>query len=409
MLTHPSLAHPQKSAPKQISQEEELQQVIDNAGNDRAALVRNLEAFLKKYPEARQRVQIYRALVEASLQLRDNARATEYAERIIALAPNEMSMTVMAIQLLDRSGDEAGLRRATSYASRILEFIDRSSEAEKSPKVSAEEWRKEKGRDRMSILLLRGRLYLKLHDIPHAQSDFEASYAVLPSAGAAEQLGQIAETNKDLPRAVEEYARAFALADASSGDVNRQEIRQRLGNAWRLLHGSDSGLGDYTLRVFDEVTRSSTKTEAKRNSGAKELYDFTLRKVPEGAVFPLAQQKGKVLVVNFWATWCGPCRELEPEFERVSTEYASNPQVVFLAADCDDDEALVGPYLEEAKPKTAVVFADGLDRLFAISAFPTVVVLDRTGKIVYRTEGFDPMSFEESLRDAIKQALPPTS
>src|SRR6202049_2227138 len=54
---------------KQPSPAEELQQAISNAGNDRAALVRNLEAFLKEYPESPQRPHIYRALVEASLQL----------------------------------------------------------------------------------------------------------------------------------------------------------------------------------------------------------------------------------------------------------------------------------------------------------------------------------------------------
>src|SRR5271154_4088228 len=63
---------PQQKTP---SPEEELQQAIDNAGNDRAALVRNLEAFLKKYPESPQRVRTYRALVESSLQLRDTPRA----------------------------------------------------------------------------------------------------------------------------------------------------------------------------------------------------------------------------------------------------------------------------------------------------------------------------------------------
>src|SRR5437660_11347661 len=69
---------------KQPSPEEQLQQAISNSGTDRAALVRNLEAYLKQYPESRQRPQIYRALVEACMQLRDNARAANYAERIIA-------------------------------------------------------------------------------------------------------------------------------------------------------------------------------------------------------------------------------------------------------------------------------------------------------------------------------------
>ena len=53
---------------------EELQQAISNAGSDRAALARNLEAYLVKYPDSPQKPQIYRALVEAHLQLRDTTR-----------------------------------------------------------------------------------------------------------------------------------------------------------------------------------------------------------------------------------------------------------------------------------------------------------------------------------------------
>ena len=121
---------PEKNAspPKVPSAAEELQQAIGNAGNDRAALVRNLETFLKKYPEAPQRVRIYRALVEATLQLRDTTRAADYAERIVALTPDDMSMTVLAIQLLERNADEAGLRRATSYSTRVLDYIDRGGD-----------------------------------------------------------------------------------------------------------------------------------------------------------------------------------------------------------------------------------------------------------------------------------------
>src|ERR1700722_20799639 len=87
--------------------DEELQQAIDSAGNDRAALVRNLEAFLQKYPEAPQRSRIYRALVESNIQLRDNARAMNYAERIIALNPDDIAMTLLAIQFLEQNGEEA--------------------------------------------------------------------------------------------------------------------------------------------------------------------------------------------------------------------------------------------------------------------------------------------------------------
>src|SRR6267143_2452221 len=232
-------ASKQASSTKQLSPEEELQQAINNSGNDRAALVRNLEAFLKEYPDSRQRPQIYRALVEACLQLRDNARASTYAERLVALSPDDISMTILTIQLLEQNGDEAALHRAANYATHVLDFVERSSSVEKSPRVSQEEWAMEKKRDRMSVLTLRGRLELKLKDTVAAEKDFVASYAILPSAAAAEQLGEIAELEKDSNGAIQQYARAFALADATNGSAGRREIRQKLGNVWRLAHGSD--------------------------------------------------------------------------------------------------------------------------------------------------------------------------
>ena len=404
----PTLKSGSKQSPgeKTLSPDEELQRAIDNAGNDRAALVRNLEAFLKKYPEAPQRVRIYRALVEATLQLRDTTRAADYAERIVALTPEDMSMTLLAIQLLERNGDEAGLRRATSYSTRVLEYIGSD---EKSPKISKEDWEASKNHDRMTVLLLRGRLYLKLHENAKAQKDFEDSYAFDPSAGAAEKLGEIAELNKDLPRAIQQYARAFALADATKNTPDRRAIRQKLGNVWRLAHGSDDGLGEYVLHTYDEVTSSPAKSNAARNAGAKEPFEFTLRRVPDGSNLPLANEKGKILVVNFWATWCGPCRALEPVFDRVAMDFQQNHGVLFLAADCDEDETLVPPYVKEVKPQTTVVFADGLDRLFAVNSFPTVVIIDREGKIAYRAEGYGEDSFQQSLTAAIHHALEPTT
>ena len=386
------------------SPSEELQKTIDDAGNDRAALVRNLEAYLQAYPEAPQRPQIYRALVEACLQLRDVPRATDYAERIVALTPGDMSITLLAIQLLERTGDDAALRRALSYSSRVLDYVKNSSTDEKSPRVSPEEWEAEKKRDQMNILLLRGRLEAKLHDAPAARIDFTSSYALLPNASAALQLGELDELASDYDGAAAQYARAFALADSSTHGVNRLEIRRKLGNVWRLDHGSDAGLGDFILRTYDDLA-SASAPRPETNTGAKGPYDFVLRSASSGPPVPLAAFKGQVLVVNFWATWCGPCRALEPLFERVAAHFREQADVHFLAADCDADESLVPAYLDEVKPKTTVVFSDGLDTLFAVDSFPTVIVLDRSGKVAFRSSGFGDDRFEEDLSSAVALAL----
>jgi thiol-disulfide isomerase/thioredoxin len=316
-----------------------------------------------------------------------------------------MSITLVAIQLLQRSGDEAGLRRAISYAGRVLAFVDRTGLDEKSPKMSPEEWQQAKARDRASVLQLRGEIYLKLKDNVAAQKDFEASYAVLPTAGAAEKLGEVAEMKKDLAAAIEQYARAFALADSGNPGVSRREIRRKIGNVWRLAHGSDDGLGEYLLRSYDEVSQATSAVKTKKNSGAREVSEFTLRKAPDGAPYPLAGKKGEVLVVSFWATWCGPCRALEPQLERVAAHFKGTEKISFLEADCDEDESQVAPYLEEVKPQIPVVFADGLDHLFGVNSLPTVVVIDRGGKVAYRAEGFAEDTFERDLTAAASQAL----
>jgi thiol-disulfide isomerase/thioredoxin len=389
-------------------EQQDLQKAIEQASNDRAALMHNLMDFLKKYPQSSQRPQIYRAIVESSLQLRDFSTATEYAERMVALDPGDLSTNVLSVQLLERYGDAAGWRRAANYCTRVIELIGRESGNEKSPRVSNEQFEKDKQRDAASMYLVRGRLHQKLNELQEAQKDFEESYRRAPGAAAAERLGEVAELRKDLTTAIHEYAVAFALAEGTTAGTSRADLRKKLGNAWRLGHGSEDGLGEYILRTYDESLAAGVAAKPVRNKGVKEPSEFVLRKAADGAPFAMSAIKGKVLVMNFWTTWCGPCREWEPHFEKVAGRFAGQEKdIVFLEVNCDEDETLVAAYLAEEKPKSSVVFADGLDRLLGVDSFPTTLVLDRAGKIAYRAEGVDMDSPEASLVEAIEKTLRP--
>ena len=396
-----------KSSAKPLSPDEELQRALSDAGSDRAALVHNLEEFLKKYPDYPKRTSIYRALVEASLQLKDSSRAADYSERMVSLNPNDISILLLAIELLERQENEAGFRRAVSYSTRILDVVQRASPSERSSRLSLEQWEQQKKSDLANTHFLRGDLYFKLKDYDAARNDLQTSYEMFPSAGAAQRLGETAELQKDLNTAIEEYARAFALAEGKDGNVNREEIRKKIGNVWRLANGSEKGLGEYLLNAYDAVTRPVMK-KAARNDGVKEFSEFTLRKASTGALYPLKDTKGKVVVLNFWATWCGPCHALEPLYAHVAADFRDLPEALFLSANCDEDETLVPPYLQKDKVTTEVVFADGLDRLFSVGSFPTVMVIDRQGKIAFRSDGFQPDTFERDLSLAVRRALDKT-
>jgi thiol-disulfide isomerase/thioredoxin len=397
---------------KDADPEMELQKTIADAGNDRGALVRNLERYLQRFPDAPRKAAVIRALVESCEQVQDDACALKYSEELIALRPDDSEIMMLAVGLLQKAGDEASLTRAAGYVSRVLDRIDKTTAAEKPPRVSLAEWQAHHDELRAALYNLRGQIEKSQHDDAAAEKDLRMSYSVRPNAVAAEQLGEIAEIRRDYATAAQEYLLAFVLPeDGPVGKVNRREVRKRLGNVWRQVHGSEQGLGDAVLAQYDllgaaAVTggSASAASPAAVNKNAKDAYAFVLRKM-DGSAVPLAPLRGKVVVLSFWATWCGPCRELEPQFVQVAKNYAGNADIVFYAVNTDEDESLVAPFLSHEKWDVPVVYADGLDDFVKVESLPTVLVLDRAGKIAYRINGYPTDGFAENLTNAIQAAV----
>jgi thiol-disulfide isomerase/thioredoxin len=111
----------------------------------------------------------------------------------------------------------------------------------------------------------------------------------------------------------------------------------------------------------------------------------------EGSQASLAQWRGKVLVVNFWATWCNPCREEIPDFIHLQKEFGDKGiQFVGIAADQVDKVRLFANELQINYPLLignyeALDLAKGVGN--RISALPFTVVLDRNGRLVHRQLG----------------------
>lgn len=390
---------------KDTDAETELQKAIADAGNDRSALVRNLKNYLKRFPDAPRKAAVYRALVESCQQVQDNACALEYAEKLIAVRPDDSEIMMLAVGLLQQQGDEASLTRASGYVSRVLDRIEKSAPADKSPRMSLEDWRENQDQLRAALYNLRGQIEKSQHNYDAAAKDLRMSYSIKPNAIAAEQLGELAEMRRDLATAIDEYILAFDLPESGpAGKVDRREVRKKLGNAWRQVHGTEDGLGQATLAIYDLLGAAMPASSAPpRNKDAKDTYAFVLRNL-DGTPAPLASAKGKILVLSFWATWCGPCKELEPEFVGVAKSYTGNSDIVFYAVNTDEDQSLVPQFVAHEKWDVPIVYGDGLDNFMKVESLPTVMVLDRGGKITYRINGFPPEGFRENLTTAIQAA-----
>jgi thiol-disulfide isomerase/thioredoxin len=395
-----------EGAAKEAAAESALQTAVSNAGNDRAALVRNLKDYLQHYPDAPRKAEVFRALVESCRQLHDTDCALDYAERLVAVQPDDYEMMMIAVAMLQQKGDDASLTRASGYLTRVIDRIEKETPDDRSARDSLAEWQQQQNETRCGLYYLRGNIAKKQGHLDLAVKDLQTSYSIIPNSLAAKELGEIAELKHDNQHAADEYLLAFVLPeDGPAGKVNRRDVRMSLGNVWRQVHGSDAGLGDSILAAYDRLAPAATSPESSaKNKSAKSLYDFILRGT-DGKTVTLANEKGKVLVLSFWATWCGPCRIVEPEVRKLAKAYAGNPDPAFLAVNTDEDETRVPPFLASVKWDLPIAYADGLDDFLGVESLPTMIVVDRSGNISYRANGLDPATFPSSLEAAIQSAL----
>ena len=109
---------------------------------------------------------------------------------------------------------------------------------------------------------------------------------------------------------------------------------------------------------------------------------------PSGQVLRLADLRGKVVFLNFWAVWCVPCREEMPAMERLLRAYRDRGLAI-VAVNVRDSKAQVEAFMKELRLSfPAVLDADGsTSRRFAVRGLPVSFLLDREGRILWKAIG----------------------
>src|ERR1019366_4568811 len=103
--------------------EADLQLAVKSAGNDNAALVSNLEKYLVRYPDSPRRLAIYRGLMQSEVQLQNQKLALDYAQRILAIQPEDTQTMYVAATVLEQMPDDASQIRAIDYATRLIATV----------------------------------------------------------------------------------------------------------------------------------------------------------------------------------------------------------------------------------------------------------------------------------------------
>ena len=123
------------------------------------------------------------------------------------------------------------------------------------------------------------------------------------------------------------------------------------------------------------------ETEPADQQSALIAPDFTTT-LTNGDTFTLSEQRGKVVVVNFWATWCGPCVGEMPAFEQLQSDYGD--KIVVIGVNCGESETKIKTFAER-HGYTYLMAADedyAVSSLYPTEGIPYTVVVDQEGNIV---------------------------
>ncbi len=162
----------------------------------------------------------------------------------------------------------------------------------------------------------------------------------------------------------------------------------------------------------NRATRLPSTRAAKTTQNNPTAPDFTLKDLEDHDV-SLSQFKGKVVLVNFWATWCGPCKIEIPWLVELQYKYASRGFTVLGVAMDEEGKSAVAPFVRKERFKVGgrpqsmnypIVLGNDAtaDKFGGLIGFPTSVLISKDGRVVKRVDGL--VSYDE-IEKAIQSQL----
>jgi thiol-disulfide isomerase/thioredoxin len=176
---------------------------------------------------------------------------------------------------------------------------------------------------------------------------------------------------------------SFRIRPAGKED----ELTANAQRLWKALGGTDQGWKAYLAR--NEVSKSSLASveSASWDSKNTALAEFELTDL-EGRKWSHTDLKGKVAFINFWATWCGPCRRELPYVQKLREQLKDRKDVIVLTLNTDEEVGKVEPFMKENKFTFPVLLGQAYADNQGINSIPRNWVVGVDGKVLFEGIGF---------------------
>lgn len=166
-----------------------------------------------------------------------------------------------------------------------------------------------------------------------------------------------------------------------------------------------AGISGVALALLTGLAGCTLPSKSPSGGSGQPAPQFSLPNL-EGKQIHLNDFANKVVIVDFWATWCGPCREEIPHLNKLYEDYRGKGlEIIGISMDTDEPASIKNFTKEFRMEYTVVVGNEGVAQDFGgLVGYPTTIILDRKGNMVKRFTGFQP-SFLLEMEKTIKELL----
>lgn len=353
-----------------------------------------LASIITTYPETPEADQLKLSLVQIAMQQKkyDEAASfvSDYSIRNADLLPQ------LARMMLNDSSD----------AKRALDIAERGVAAaranEKPTYVSTKEWKSTHALSIATALGMQARALVRAGRADDAVDMFKESLATAD--------------NND-PELMFEYVRCLVAADRQKDALPvyekilasmpaTDEITDGYKRAYIKVNGSMDGF-DAKLKQFSKSAFAAKYDELKQAMKNKAMKNFTISDLA-GKNVELEKLKGKVVVLDFWAIWCGPCKQSFPFLQKVHDKYKDASDVVIYAVNTferssgDARKKAVEKFINDNKYTMPVLLDDDVAATNGITSIPTQFIIDKQGMLQFVGVGFEGPQMVETLSQKIE-------